>query len=97
MTDRRIIEDILKLHRKELEERFKVKKIGIFGSYLRGEQRKRSDLDLLVDFKEVPGLLGFLELEEFLTEITGLKVDLVMRGGLKPGIEEHILREVLYI
>lgn len=80
-----------------LRERFKVKKIGIFGSYRRGKQRKGSDLDILVEFEEEPSLFKFLELEEHLSKILKRKVDLVMKSALKPYIGKHILREVIYI
>ncbi len=80
-----------------LKEKFLVKKIGIFGSYSRGEQRKGSDVDILVEFSEEPSLFKFLALEEFLSRILKLKVDLVMRGALKPYIGKHIIEEVINI
>ncbi len=80
-----------------LKERFKVEKIGIFGSYLRGEQGRRSDLDILVEFSETIGLLKFIELEHFLSQELGLKVDLIMKEALKPRLKEGILREVVYL
>ncbi len=91
------IEAILQKHKKELEQKFKVKEIGIFGSYVRGEAKETSDVDILVDFYEVPSLLKFIELEEYLEEILGVKVDLVMKSALKPRIAEIVLREVVYI
>ena len=80
-----------------LKEKFRVKKIGIFGSYSRGEQRKSSDIDILVEFHEEPSLFEFLDLEEFLKSILKIKVDLVMKSALKPYIGKHILEEVIYI
>lgn len=97
MIRRKEIEGILRQHKQELKQRFKLKEIGIFGSYLRGKQRKRNDVDILVEFEEVPGLLGFIEVEEYLSKTIGLKVDLVMKRALKPGIKKYILREVVYI
>ena len=91
------IETILKAHRRELEERFRVREIGVFGSYVRGEATERSDVDILVDFYEVPSLLGFIELEEYLEKLLGIKVDLVMKSALKPKIGEHVGREVIYV
>lgn len=84
-------------HKKELQERFKVKKIGIFGSYVRGEARETSDVDILVDFYEVPSLLTFIKLEEYLEELLGIKVDLVMESALKPKISQIVHKEVVYI
>ena len=87
---------IIKQHKKELEHKFKVKEIGIFGSYARGEQKKRSDIDILVEFKEPIGLFEFIDLEGYLEELLGVKVDLVSKKALKPRIGEHIMKEVVY-
>ena len=80
-----------------LKEKFRVKKIGIFGSYARGEQRKKSDIDMLVEFYEEPSLFEFIRLERFLKSILKVKVDLVMKDSLKPYIGKHILDEVIYL
>ncbi len=77
----------------DLRERYGVASIALFGSYVRQEQRLDSDLDLLVAFKEAPGLLKFIELENYLSDTLGVKVDLVMKDALKPRIGERILRE----
>ena len=50
---------ILLLHKDDLKEKFKVKTIGVFGSYVRGEQKKKSDVDVLVEFEEPVGLFEF--------------------------------------
>mgnify|MGYP001611056989 FL=1 len=93
----REIENVLKQYKQELKRRFKLKEMGVFGSYLRGEQNKKSDLDILVEFKEAPGLLEFIEIEEYISKITGLKVDLVMKKALKPELKKYILKEIVYI
>lgn len=80
-----------------LKEKFRVKKIGIFGSYSRGEQRKTSDIDILVEFYTAPSLFKFIDMENYLSEILGIKVDLVMKNSLKRYIGEHILNEVIYV
>ena len=80
-----------------LRERFKVETIGIFGSYVRGEQKRKSDLDILVEFSEAPSLFEFVELEDFLSQKLGIKVDLVMRDALKPRIRDSILSEAVYV
>ena len=80
-----------------LEEKYKVSQIGIFGSYVKGKQKKRSDLDILVDFYEVPDLWTYIELQDFLSRKLKVKVDLVMKSALKPYIGEIILQEVVYI
>ncbi|MEM1990998.1 MAG: nucleotidyltransferase family protein, partial [Candidatus Bathyarchaeia archaeon] len=73
------IKRILAMYKGELRNRFKVKEIGIFGSFVRGEQGKRSDIDILVDFEEPPSLFEFMDLEDYLSKLLGLKVDLVTR------------------
>lgn len=80
----------------ELENEFHVKEIGIFGSYARGEEKKDSDLDILVEFKTAPSLFRFIELEYYLKKILKVKVDLVMKDALKPVIGERIMKEVIY-
>lgn len=95
------VEDIRRIlaeHRGEIRRRFNVKEIGVFGSYVRGEQKKRgSDIDILVEFEEPIGLFKFMDLEEYLSNLLGCKVDLVSKKALKPRIGEHILKEVVYV
>ena len=91
------IRKILKQEKPFLLKRYKIKKLGVFGSYLRGEESKRSDVDLLIDFRKSPSLLEFMEIENYLADTLGLKVDLVMKSSLKPRIGRHILREVEYL
>ena len=76
---------------------YQVKTLGMFGSYVRNEQRSDSDLDLLVTFDNPPGLLKFMELEHYLSDELGIKVDLVIRDSLKPRIGQQILKEVVLI
>ncbi len=78
-----------------LAERYHVESVALFGSYIRGEQRPDSDLDILVTFHQPPSLLQFLELEHYLSDLLGVKVDLVMKSGLKPRIGARILREAI--
>ena len=93
------IKKILEEHKEELKKRYGVKEIGIFGSYLRGENKKDSDIDILVEFKEKAkiSLLDFIEIENYLSELLGVKVDLVEKSALKPRIGKHILQEVIYL
>jgi uncharacterized protein len=94
------VEDIkrtLKAHKAELKEKFKVKTIGVFGSYVRGEQKKKSDIDILVEFEEPIGLFEFMDLEFYLSDLMGVKVDLVSKKALKPHIGEQILAEVIMV
>lgn len=77
-----------------LREEYGVRSLGLFGSYVRGEQKKGSDLDILVEFTRVPGMFRFLELERELSRVLGIPVDLVQKEAMKPAIGKHILREV---
>ncbi|MEQ8757679.1 MAG: nucleotidyltransferase family protein [Coleofasciculus sp. G1-WW12-02] len=80
-----------------LQERYQVRELGIFGSYVRKEQTETSDVDVLVEFSQTPSLLKFVNLENYLTDNLGVKVDLVHKGGLKPRIGERVLAEVVYL
>lgn len=91
------IEKIISDNKTTLEQNFKVSEIGIFGSYLRGAQKKKSDLDVLVEFSEPVGLFHFMRLEDFLSALTGVKVDLVLKSALKPRIKDNIIKEALYL
>lgn len=93
--DLKLFVSILRRHMPELEEEFKVKSLGVFGSYVRGEQKEDSDLDVLVEFYETPGLIRFGELEYHLSDILDIEVDLVPKDSLKPRIGERILAEVV--
>lgn len=83
--------------RSALTKEFSVKRIGVFGSFVRKEARKNSDLDILIEFTEAPGMFAFLRLEEHLTKKLGVKVDLVMKSALKPAIGKRIMKEVHFI
>lgn len=97
--------DIEQLKRKltekkgELSSRYGIKQIGIFGSYVRGEQTQNSDLDILVDVDENSkmSLFDFVHAGNELSDSLGVRVDLVMKSGLKPGIGSRILKEVVYV
>lgn len=80
-----------------LREHYKVRELGVFGSYVRQEQTETSDVDVLVEFSETPSLLKFVNLENYLSDNLGVKVDLVHKSGLKPRIGERILAEVVYL
>jgi uncharacterized protein len=85
---------ILKKMKPELEGDYNVSSIGLFGSVVRDETRGNSDIDVLVEFRHPIGMFRFLELEEFLSERLGGKVDLVSKKALKPEIGRAILSEV---
>ena len=91
------IKDKIKSELDYLRKEYKVKEIGIFGSYVRGDVEKDSDLDILVTVDLSIDLLAFIELEQYLSEMLGIKVDLVMKDALKPYIGKQILKEVIYV
>jgi hypothetical protein len=93
------IKSILAEHKQELKQEYNVKEIGIFGSYVRGEQKKQSDVDILVEFEETANLslLDFIGFENYLSDILGVKVDLVEKQALKPRIGKHVLEEVVQV
>ena len=88
---------MLTRNRQDLELRYHISSLGLFGSRLRGEQKKDSDLDVLVSFSTPPSLFQFAGLQYHLSDLLGVKVDLVMRDSLKPGIGRRILKEVEFV
>ncbi|MGB9716646.1 MAG: nucleotidyltransferase family protein [Thermodesulfovibrionales bacterium] len=91
------VKEILKRHKDEVVKEYKVKEIGIFGSIVRGEQKKRSDIDILVEFSELPDLFRLIDLEDYLRKILKKKVDVVRKGAIRPELKEIILTEVVYV
>lgn len=78
-----------------IAQKYRVTSLGIFGSYAHNQQNPGSDLDLLVTFDDPPSLFKFIELENYLSDQLGVKVDLVMRDALKPVIGKRVLSEVI--
>src|ERR1035437_10699727 len=91
------IANVLKASKPLLFQKYHLKEIGIFGSYVRNEQKNESDLDVLVDYDKTPGLFSFVRLENELSKLLRIKVDLVMKSALKPHIGKTILNEVQYL
>jgi uncharacterized protein len=98
MARKHSLRKILEILREQvplLAERYHVEKLEVFGSYVRAEQHKDSDLDVLVTFKEDPSLLTYIAIENYLSDLLGIRVDLVMKDSLKPKIGQQILREAI--
>ena len=91
------IKKVLQNHKGELREQYGLKEIGIFGSYVRGEQKEESDLDILVELDKPVGFVRFLKLENALSQLVGLPVEIVTKKALKPHIGKRILQEVKYV
>jgi predicted nucleotidyltransferase len=102
MSKKKQIETIiqsLKEYIPEIKDQYKIQQLGIFGSYVRGEETENSDIDILIKFESEAkfGLVTYCELENLLSEKLGKKVDLVMKDYLKPHLSQYILNEVVYL
>jgi predicted nucleotidyltransferase len=95
--DKQVILDELSKKKEHLYEKYSITKIGLFGSYCRGEENNKSDIDILIDFNKTPNIFIFMEIEEYLSDLLGKKVDLVTNDALKPVIGNFIRKEVIYI
>jgi len=91
------ITEILVKNRKKIKNKYKVRKMGIFGSYVRGEQGEDRDLKILVEFEIPVSLLKLVNFENFLKDITGVNVNVVPESDIRPELRENILSEVHYI
>jgi len=88
---------ILQDHKATLKDEYNVIEIGLFGSYTKGNQKKSSDVDILVEFEKTIDLFTFVHLKNHLSDLLGVNVDLVTKKALKPKIGERILSETVYI
>ncbi len=87
----------LKNLQEEIKKEYKAKIIGLFGSYVRGEQKESSDVDIIVRFFEGATLFDFVDLAEFLEEKLNVKVDVVSERALRPELKEQVLKEVIAV
>jgi len=87
--------DILRSREQEIKERFAVKRIGLFGSYVRGEETKESDIDILVEFDD-PTFRNFMNLAFFLEDLFGRRVDLLTPEGISHRIRPNVEKEVVW-
>jgi len=95
MKSLREIKIILSRHKEELRRKYKVKELGIFGSFVRGDEKEKSDVDILVEFYEVPDLLKFIELERYMEKLLNVKVDLVRKNSIRKELKDSILKEAV--
>jgi len=84
---------ILRAELPKLKSQFNVATLEVFGSFVRNEQKPISDFDILVTFSKAPSLFKFIKLEDYISKLLGIKVDLVMKSSLKPHIGKKILAE----
>jgi uncharacterized protein len=81
----------------QLRQRYPIRQMGVFGSYVHGNQRSDSDLDILVELGDGIGLLELVGLKQEIGDAIGLEIDLVTRDALKPRIGQRILSEVVMV
>ncbi len=93
MSKTKIVQ-MLKDHKPDLEK-YDVKKLGLFGSFLHGEEKRGSDIDLLVSFNKPKGLIDYMRLKFMLEKLLKKKIDLVMEKALKPGMK-YVKKEAVY-
>lgn len=96
-TDLSAVQAKIKSNLPFLREKYYVEKIGVFGSVARGDNTKKSDVDILVKLSRPVGMFDFIRLENYLAEKLGKKVDLVTPNALKTVIKNDILSEVVYV
>jgi uncharacterized protein len=89
--------EILKKHEADIHRKYRVKKIGVFGSFARGEEKEGSDIDVLIEFEDGHKTFdNYMDLKYFLEDLFSRKVDLVTVKALKPQLKDIILQEVVY-
>lgn len=88
---------VLNGHRDEMQQRFGVKHLALFGSAARDELRDGSDIDLLVEFQGPPTFDGYMDLKDYLEALFGTKVDLATDAMIKPRLRRHIEKDLLRV
>lgn len=91
------VRQILTEQKTHLCKTYHITQLGIFGSYVRGEQTQDSDVDVLIDYEQAPTLFELVNLRDYLRDLMGLNVDVVTKNGLKPRIRDQVLSEVIYL
>ena len=94
---RKEIFDLLSQNFIQMRNDYGVEKMGVFGTFVREEQRPESDVDILVEFSRPVGMVDFIRIETMLQDLLGIRVDLVTRNALKKNIGQRILNEVQYV
>ncbi|MEW6408575.1 MAG: nucleotidyltransferase family protein [Nitrospirota bacterium] len=89
------IKETLAKHKNKLYEKYSVTEIGIFGSYVREEQKETSDVDILVEFEKPVSLLQIVSLENYLSDVLGVKIDVVPKKNIRKELKEYILKEAV--
>jgi predicted nucleotidyltransferase len=91
------IKEILSEHKADIKIKYNIKEISIFGSYVKKKQKRTSDVDILVDFEKPVSLLQIVSLENYLTDILGVKADVVPKKNIRKELKESILKGALFV
>jgi len=91
------IKAVIIKHKAEIEKIFNVDKIAIFGSWVKGEQNRKSDIDILVEFTKTPDIFQLIDLEEYLKRLLKRKVDIVRLSALRKEIKDEVLKEAIFL
>jgi uncharacterized protein len=91
------IKKIIRDHKTLLRDRYNINRIGVFGSYARGDTHSGSDVDVLVEFSEPISLIQLVSLENYLTDIVGLKVDVVPKDDIRKELKDTILKDAVFV
>lgn len=92
-----LIKKIINNLKEVIEVKYKAKIIGIFGSYARGEEKNKSDIDILVEFSKGADLIDLIGLSYFLEDKLGIKVDIVPINSLREEIRDYIIKDLIYL
>ncbi len=89
--------DVLHDHIGDIQQRFDVKQLSLFGSAARDEMHEKSDIDVLVEFNKPATFDGYMGLKSYLADLIGKKVDLVTASGLKPRARPHVEKDLIRV
>ncbi len=89
--------DVLHNHIGDIQQRFDVKQLSLFGSAARDEMNEKSDIDVLVEFKGPATFDGYMDLKFYLEDLFGKEVDLVTASGLKPRARAHVEKDLIRV
>jgi len=88
---------ILKPHKKDVFKNYNLKELGIFGSIVREENNSKSDIDIIVEYKVIPDLLKYIELERHIENILNSNVDLVIKNSIRDELKESVLNDAVFL
>ncbi|MBK7883143.1 MAG: nucleotidyltransferase family protein [Chitinophagaceae bacterium] len=91
------IKNILTKVKPELQKKYPLSTLGIFGSYARGDANENSDIDVLVDFNDAIGGMKYISLAHEIEDLFSIKVDVVSKGGIKPKYFKYVSEDLIYV